>query len=528
MIICFLADPMALPTEKPPVSRSLRVLAVLSLAFLSVLPYALVSGHGFVLFDDDKYIVGNPWVRGGLTREGVAWAFGTFHAANWHPLTWLSHMLDVEWFGMAPGPHHLVNVALHAVNTVLLFLVFSGMTGEVRRSALVAALFAVHPLHVESVAWVSERKDLLCALFFLLSTGAYAMYARRGGTLPSLAVNLAFGLALLSKPRAVTLPFLLLLLDFWPLGRLAAGQEVPSASRGISPVPFRTLLLEKAPLFAMSAASSVVTWLAQRKGGSLDAAIPFGARAANAAVSYAAYLCKAAWPSGLAVFYPPPAGIGQAPILWQSVGAVLLIAGVTAAALRMARRAPFLCAGWLWYLGMLVPVIGLVKVGAQAMADRYTYLPLTGVFVALAWGVPALLPPFRRRTFVLGAAAGAIVLLLGAAAYLQASYWKDSITLFSHALRVTSGNWMAHYDLALAYQAEGDLLRAESQYREVLRILPDAADAHINLGVVLQDTGRLDEALIHYREALRLSPGDTVARNNLERAIILRRGMGER
>jgi Flp pilus assembly protein TadD len=473
-----------------------------------------VAGHDFILLDDETYILENFRVRGGLTWEGAKWAFTAFHTANWHPLTWLSHMLDVELFGMAPGPHHLVNAALHSCNSVLLFLLLSGMTGALWRSAAAAAVFAVHPLHVESVAWVSERKDLLCALFFLLSIAAHVRYARRGGSVRYLGLVLAFSLALLSKPMAVTLPFVLLLLDFWPLGRMALGQEAPGASRGFAPVPLRRLLLEKVPLLAMSAASSAVTWIAQEQGGAVAIAVPFGVRAANAGVSYVAYLWKTVWPSGLAPFYPYPTIDRQGMLLRQASGAVLLLAGVTGAALRTARRAPFLCTGWLWYLGMLVPVIGLLQVGSQAMADRYMYLPLAGVALAVAWGMPALLPSFRYRNALLGTAAGAAVLSLAAATFFQARYWKDTATLFSHALLVTENNWMAHGILGSLAFREGNLVEAESRLRESMRIRPEPV-AMVQMGNILLAKERAAEAEALYRNAIRIRPSEAMAHYNL-------------
>jgi len=485
----------------------------ISLACLSFLPYAQVAGHDFIILDDGAYLQENWRVRGGLTWEGVKWAATAFHSANWHPLTWISHMIDVDLFGMAPGPHHLVNAVLHSCNTVLLFLLFRFMTGALWRSAAAAALFAVHPLHVESVAWASERKDVLSALFFLLALGAYARYVRSGGIVRYLGVVLAFTLALLSKPMAVTFPLVLLLLDFWPLNRMGA-------------VPLRKILLEKAPLLSLSAASSIVTLLAQGRFGAIDRALPVGERALNAAVSYAAYLRKTAWPSDLAVFYPYTAGGGDGVTAWKAAAAFLLLAGVTSASLATARRAPYLFTGWFWFLATLVPVIGLVQVGDQAMADRYAYLPVAGIFLALAWGAPALLPSFRGRTVLLGAAAGAAVSVLTAVTFVQVGYWKDSVTLFSRAIRVTENNWLAHGVLGCIATREGNLVEAERHLRETLRIRPDSYLGLVSLGNVMMEMGSETRAEDLYRAAILVRPYDPTAHHCLGLALA-KRGMAK-
>ncbi len=489
------------------VSRFLLPATAACLALLAVLPYLRAYGFGFILLDDESYLLENFRVRGGLTLDGVGWAFSAFHSANWHPLTWISHMIDVSLFGISPGPHHVVNVLLHSVNTVLLFLLLAGMTGSLPGSAAAAALFAAHPLHVESVAWVSERKDLLCALFFLLAVIAYWRYARKGGAARYLGVVLSFALALLSKPMAVTLPFVLLLLDFWPLGRMG---------------PIRRLLAEKIPLLAMSAASSVVTLAAQGSEGAIDRVIPFGQRMLDAATSYAAYLGKTAWPSDLAVFYPYRAAASPNGFPWEAAGAFLLLAAVTAAALAAARRAPFLCTGWLWFLGTLVPVIGLVHAGSQAMADRYAYLPSVGLFLALAWGAPSLLPRFRGRSAVLGIAAGTVVSVLAAVSYVQAGYWKDSVSLFTRAMSVTRDNWLAHSILGYSAAREGNLGEAKNHLRETLRIRPDYTPGMVILGNVMLSEGRIGEAESLYRNAIRVRPSESMAHYNLGRLLAMR------
>jgi hypothetical protein len=358
--------------------RSTRFAVVAALFLGTFALYARTGGHEFVAFDDDDYVVKNEHVQAGLTWHGIGWAFTTTHAANWHPLTWVSHMLDVELLGMRPGWHHLVNALLHALNAVLLFLFLLRATGATWRSALVAALFAVHPLHVESVAWVSERKDLLSTAFGFAALWAYSRYAERPSILRHAGVALLFTLSLLSKPMWVTLPFLLLLLDHWPLGRVVD----------------RRLLLEKVPLLVLSLLSSVATFLAQSSGGAVASQhVALGLRLGNAATSCVVYALQMFWPADLAVFYPHP---GDGLSIGTAVGAAVVVTGLTAAALSCWRRVPWIPVGWFWYLGMLVPVIGIVQVGAQARADRYTYVPLVGLFVIVAWSA-AVRRPGRSR-----------------------------------------------------------------------------------------------------------------------------------
>jgi Flp pilus assembly protein TadD len=508
--------------------------------------YRQAGGFSFILLDDMEYVTENPAVKAGLTADGAIWAFSAPHVSNWHPLTWLSHMADVELFGVDPGAHHLVNVAIHGANAVLLLLALHAMTGDAWRSAFVAALFAVHPLHVESVAWISERKDLLSTFFWLLTILAYAGYARRGGAGRYLAVLALFLLSLLSKAMPVTAPFLLLLLDFWPLGRFRAGAEPGEGARG----PARPVL-EKLPMLAISGLFSLAAFLAQETGGAV-ADLPLGARAANAVVSYAAYLRKAAWPSDLAVFYPHPS-LGSGIAGWKVAAAALLLGALSLLAVRQARSRPWLFTGWFWYVGTLVPVIGLVQVGNQAMADRYTYFPLIGIFVAVAWtaGDPAAGGRFGRA--IRFPAATAAVLALAYAASLQAACWRDSRTLFGEALAAVPNNYLARfnlgnvalmegdvdgavalyraslrdypehsqarYNLACLLQRQGRTEEAAAEYRAVLKGLPGHAGAHNNLGNLLLGTGNREEAVFHFREAIRLDPSDDLARANLEKAL---------
>jgi tetratricopeptide (TPR) repeat protein len=492
-------------------------LVYLVLIFVTLVVFHQLPSHDFINLDDDILVYENPHVHAGLNKEGIAWAFTTFEAYNYHPLTWLSHMLDYQLFGLRPGMHHLTNLLFHLMNTALLLLVLRRMTGTLWRSGFVAALFALHPLHVESVAWVAERKDLLSAFFWLLTMWAYARYAERPGLNRYLPVLLFFGLGLLAKPMVVTLPFVLLLLDFWPLGRMQFHQ-VGNDSRPLEPkVPIFRLVWEKIPLFALAAISIVVTFAAQQKGGSLKSfeAFPLTTRIANALISYVSYIGKMMWPHNLAVYYPYS---GSVPV-WQAVGAGLALICLTVFLMGAARKRPYLAVGWLWYLGTLVPVIGLVQVGSQAMADRYTYLPLVGLFIAIAWGVPSLFAGWHHRQSIL--AISATILLSGftVCTWLQLRHWQNSITLFQHTVHVTTNNHFAHNNLGVALAHNGRLDEAMSQYSEALRLKSDASEVHNNLANVLAARGQVDEAIVHYLKALRLEPDYDKAHNNLGNAL---------
>jgi tetratricopeptide (TPR) repeat protein len=521
-------------------------LICLALIVVTLAVYGGVGGYGFV-YDDDQYIVENLHVHRGLTADSVRWAFTTTYAANWHPLTWLSHMLDVQLYGVNPGGHHITNLLLHLANVVLLFLLLVRLTGAVWRSGFVAALFAVHPLHVESVAWVSERKDVLSAFFWILTMWAYARYAERPGVKRYLPVFLLFALGLTAKPMLVTLPFVLLLMDYWPLNRIGAGKGQVGLGR---------LVLEKTPLFVLSAASSVVTYFAQQKGGAVNllAEIPLSTRLANALAAYGAYIAKMFWPGQLAPFYPHP---GADLSIRLIIGAALLLAAVSVLVFRLRRDRRYLATGWLWYLGTLAPVIGLVQVGDQGMADRYTYIPLIGLFIMIAWG-----PEVRqgdRATRRQGERAMAVLaaLLIGAlavSARVQAGYWRDTTTLFTHTLKVTSNNYVAHNNLGIGLERKGKIdeaiehyseavkinpnysfaynnlgnclmlkgktTEAMKAYREAVHVMPGNASAHYNLGTALAGLGRSDEAVEHYREAIRLDPEDAAAHYNLAIALV--------
>jgi Flp pilus assembly protein TadD len=464
--------------------------------------YAQVGGHGFVNLDDQQYVYENPLVLRGLTWDGFAWAFG-FRASNWHPLTWLSHMTDVELFGLDAGRHHLVNVVIHSLNTALVFLWLRQMTGASWRSAVVAGFFGLHPLHVESVAWISERKDVLYTLFWLLGSMVWVEWTRRGGTWRYGLVLVLFALGLASKPMAVTFPFALLLLDGWPLGR-ASAVHAPGETSGRS---FGALVREKAPLFALSVASVILTWLAQRGTAAVRLeSISFGARLANGVVAYVAYLRDAVWPTGLGPFYPHPSIASTGHPAWLVAACSVGLAAVTFMALRERIGRPFLLWGWLWYLGLLVPVIGLVQVGVQSRADRYTYLPLLGIFVALSWQGAVLAGTSPARRAIAGAIAGVALLACGVATHAQVRHWRGSDALWMRALAVTEGNWQAWRGLGDALAEEGRVGDAIAAHERALRIRPGDAEAWNSLGADLGRQGDPERAIPLFQHALRLDP----------------------
>jgi tetratricopeptide (TPR) repeat protein len=479
---------------------------------LVALVYGQAGAFDFVNLDDQQYVTANPYVLRGLGWDGVAWAFGGFAAANWHPLTWLSHMADVTLFGVEAGAHHLVNVALHAANAVLLFTFLWRATGARWRSAIVAALFAVHPLHVESVAWISERKDVLSGLLFFLVLHAWLAYVRRPCTRRYVAVAALLALGLLAKPMLVTLPLVLLLVDVWPLGRLQAAPATVERRRLLA-----RLVAEKLPLLALAAAAAVVTWLAQAAGGATAAAeaILLGGRAANALVSYVLYVARTFWPSGLAAFYPHPILAQIAVPAWKVAGAAAVLAAITVALVRERTRRPQLLWGWLWFAGMLVPVIGLAQVGEQALADRYTYLPHVGLFVAIVWAAAEVLERLRAPRAIGWVAAALPIVLLTGAAHRQAATWRDSLTLHARALEVTERNWNAWNGLGDALSDAGRPQEAIPAYREALGIRPRLASAWNGLGSAHGMLGAHAEAIPPLEEALRLRPDYADAWYNL-------------
>jgi predicted negative regulator of RcsB-dependent stress response len=499
-------------------SRRQRNLVIwLGLVLATAAVYWPVRHFGFVNYDDQSYVYENPHVQRGLSLEGIAWSFSTDSEANWHPLTWLSHMLDCQLFGLNAGGHHLVNLLFHLVSTLLLFHILSRMTAAPWRSAFVAALFALHPLHVESVAWIAERKDVLSALFWMLTMWAYVRYAETlHASRSSLGVWYGlslffFTLGLMAKPMLVTLPFVLLLLDYWPLGRTRWTDSVTGEKEKVT---LGRLLLEKLPFFALTIVSCGLTLWAQRAGGAVESVehLPISGRIANALVSYARYLGKAFWPDGLAVFYPfeklPLEGI-------MGAGAILL--GVSIWAVWNVRRKPPFVVGWLWYLGTLVPVIGLVQVGSQAMADRYSYLPLIGVFIMMAWSLPNSVMERPRLRLLVAVAAVVLLSICAVLSRRQLSYWQNSITLFEHALAVTGPNDVAHLNLGNAFLTTGRIPDAIAHYEQALRVKP--AEAHGNIGSALMRLGRVQEAIGHFEQALLAKPDYAEAHYNLGLAL---------
>jgi Flp pilus assembly protein TadD len=482
-----------------------------ALIAVNIAVYAPVVHHEFVTWDDPQYLLGNPHVSGGLTGSGVRWAWTSGYASNWHPLTWWSHMLDVQMYGMSAGPHHVTSLLLHIVNTLLLFGLLHAMTGRLGPSAFVAALFAAHPLHVESVAWVSERKDVLSTLFWMLTVWAYLRYLRRPRLGRYALMAAVFVLGLMAKPMLVTLPFVLLLLDVWPLGRVTLAWSTPQRSRVVE------LVREKLPLIALAAASSIITFVVQRQGGAVAAseALPLGDRVANALVSYMRYIGRMLWPARLAAVYPFSRPLPE----WWVVGSLLGFLAMSIAAIRAGRRYPYVAVGWLWYVGTLVPVIGIIQVGSQAMADRYTYVPLVGLFIVVAWGAVDLCARWPYRRQVLAVAAGLAIVVCSVQARVQVEYWRNSLALWGHTVDVTRDNFIAQNGLGDALASQGRVDEAIAHLSEAVRINPDFPPAQNNLGVELKRQRHLGEAIDHYSQALRTKPDFAEAHNNLANAL---------
>ncbi|HKC13002.1 MAG TPA: tetratricopeptide repeat protein [Vicinamibacteria bacterium] len=483
-----------------------RTLVALGLVLLTLLAFAGVLKCDFIGFDDPLYVSANPHIRDGLSGHGLRWGlsagllFDSPNADYWAPLTVFSRMVDVELFGLQPAGHHLTNLLLHALNAALLFLVLEGMTGAGWRSAFVAAFFAVHPLRVESVAWITERKDVLSGLFGILTLGAYARYARSPDRVRYAMVVLMLALGLMAKPMLLTLPFVLLLLDQWPLLRAAKS--------------LRARVLEKLPLFGLSGLSLLITYLPLWRRGQITEldALPLDARITNALYSYLVYAGKMFWPQPLAVVYPHPEG--HLSFLPVAAAVAFLVLG-TGEALRRRRRHPYGIVGWLWYLGMLLPVLGLVQSGVHARADRYTYLPLIGLSLIVAWGAAEALGSRPNAKPALAVIAALWIAVLILVTRRQVDHWRDTATLFEHAIRVTTGNYLAENNLATALAVRGDAREAEAHYREAIRIRPDYTQAEDNLGVLLARQGRMAEAMALHEEALRVQPRDAEAHFNL-------------
>jgi tetratricopeptide (TPR) repeat protein len=460
----------------------------LLLAAITFTVFGRTLTHEFIDFDDETYVYDNPMVVRGLTRPGLVWAFTSVHAANWHPLTWISHMLDCQLYGLHPGGHHLTNVLLHTATVIVLFLVLRQMTGALWRSAFVAAVFAIHPLRVESVAWVAERKDVLSGLFFILTIAAYARYARRSGSFARYGlVLLLFALGLMCKPMLVTLPGVLLLLDYWPLQRMK--------TRKLS-----ALVLEKLPLLALSAASCAATLLAQHKAIESTGSFTLPLRLGNALVAAMIYLGQMVWPAGLAVFYPYPS-VQHWPA-WEVALAGMLLAVLSWVACQLRRTQPWLLTGWLWYLVMLLPVAGIIQVGAQSHADRYTYLPQIGLYMALTW----LAAKLRMNRAALGGLMAGVVGTLMACAWQQTACWKNNETLWTHTLACTTDNYVAHSSIGTILFNKGNLDEAMVHYQKALQINPGYSTGHNNLGNAFRQKGRVDEAITQYEQALQIDP----------------------
>ncbi len=516
-----------LPNSSPLTRRELVLGAILVAMTWAV--YARVGSFELVTYDDAAYV--NSQVKNGLTTDGVHWAFVGYHDSNWIPLAWLSLMLNTSLFGSTPASYHLVNVALHTANVLLVFATLTIGTRNVWRSAFVAALFAVHPLHVESVAWVSERKDVLSMFFGILSLGAYVLYAQARRTRDFVAAFVFFVCSLLSKQTFVTLPFLLLLLDFWPLGRLTSKPEAPQSKKRKKPEaePVRDsegavrldlrLLLEKVPFFAASVAFCVVALFAQGASGAYES-LPLKTRCLNAVIVYLRYIEKAFVPINLSGFYPHPRA--QLSLVLAGVSFAILAAVTVFAAINWRRR-PYLIVGWLWYLGTLVPMIGLVQVGGQQMADRYTYLPLLGLYIMVAWLVPSLVPARLASWPVVPALGAGAVLVYAAVAWVQVGHWRDSTALYQHMLEATEGNYMAHYLLGNEYLKQNRLDEALGQLREAVQIEPRSGRAHYYLGIALQTDRHLDEAAKEYQLSLSLNERYHLAHLNLGAILLSRR-----
>ena len=488
-------DILRLPVER-------TVVLGLLLALATLLVYAPVVHHPFVNYDDDRYVIRNSHVTAGLSWEGVKWAFTSYEESNWHPLTWLSHMLDCELFHLNPAGHHYSNLFLHVLNVVALFWVLQQATGCMGRSLMVAALFALHPVNVESVAWIAERKNLLSMLFFVLSLGAYRWYVQAPNRKRYAMVLCCFALASMAKAQVITLPFVLLLWDYWPFERLA-WTATPTGEGHRGEKPFSWLVLEKLPLFGVSAVSAVVTMKAQMAGDAVGTLTryAFSIRVENALVCYVRYLGKAVWPSHLALFYPHPL---TSLSLWQVASALFVLLSVTVFVVRRKDRR-YLLVGWLWFLGTLVPMIGLIQVGAQAMADRYAYLPLVGCFLMACWGVADSVQELRVPSQLVIAGNVVVLLALALVSRRQIDYWGDNLKLWSHALEVTSGNFIAEDSLGGLLMEQGRLEEAIPHYRAAATFHPTDPISNFNLGFYEQQHADLEGALQQYRKVLSLT-----------------------
>ncbi len=494
------------------------------LIVLSVALYYPVKSHPFVNYDDNVYVVENLHVQNGLTWETVSWAFSSYDAGNWHPITWLSHALDFQMYDQDPAGHHQTSLLLHALNAVLLFWVLWRATGYAGRSFVVAAIFAVHPINVESVVWISERKTVLSMMFFLLALGAYRWYASKPQISRYAVVAVLFALGLMAKPQVITLPFVLLLWDYWPLRRMIIGKGSASDS-SFSQKSFRVLVEEKLPLFGIAAASAVMTMKAQRAGGAVLslASSPLAVRLSNAIVSYVKYIEKALWPTRLAPMYPHP---GESLRAWQVYGALLILLAMTMLVVeRRSRR--YLLVGWLWFLGTMVPMIGLVQVGRQAMADRYAYLPLLGIFIMISWGIADYAQEKHLSAASLPMASCVVILALAVLAHRQIGYWADNVTLWTHTIEVTAPNYVAQDDLGGALMTENRLEEAIGHFREAAAIHPVDPISNFNIGFYDQRHGDLPNAIEQYKKAIILTTSPSLKIQALNNMGLAYRDLGD-
>lgn len=495
------------------------------LAVGTLLIFWQVRNSDFINYDDNHYISENPRVLNGISLNNILWAFTTGQEANWHPLTWLSLMFDCQLFGSNAGWSHLINLFLHIANTLLLFAVLKKMTAAVWPSAFVAALFALHPMHVQSVAWISERKDVLSTLFFLLTLLSYVAYVRHPSWFSYIGSIVIFAIGLLAKPMLVTLPFVLLLIDYWPLNRSGSVQSRDSSRRHSERYKslanksglFKNLILEKIPFFAVSIISSIITFLVQRSSGTVAdiKLLSFDDRVANVFLSYSKYIGKLFAPRNLSVFYP----LNVSSIaLWQVLACVLLILIISVLVIHF-RFKKYLPVGWFWFIGTLIPVIGLVQIGTHAIADRYTYIPYIGLFIVIAWGAADISSNWPCRKIILGISMLTIIAVLGIRSYHEAGYWKDSITLFSHAIETTQNNYLAHCNLAKELRNQGKTVLAIEHFKRSFQITPNYPDTVNGLGCALFDNGNLDEAIFYFERAIEVKPDSPYARNNLGFAL---------
>ena len=528
-------------------SKNKILIIYIVLAVATLIAFWQVNYCDFINYDDVPYISQNSHIQNGITMESIRWAFTTGYQANWHPLTWISHMLDIQLFGLNPHWHHIMNLLFHIANTLLLFFVLNRMTKRIWQCAFVAALFALHPLHVESVAWLAERKDVLSTFFWIFTMGAYCYYVERPGLRRYLPVLIFFVLGLMAKPMLVTLPFVLLLLDYWPLrrfGQIISDQEIQTKSnnsifseirkgksKGKNTITvkeeikaerstdsnyrwalLRPLLWEKIPLFVLAVLSSVVTFVAQQRWGAMVSIekLPLSARISNTFISYIIYIEKMIWPNNLSIFYP----YSRHWQLWQVMVAAFILIAITFLVIRAAKRLQYLAVGWLWYVGTLVPVIGLVQVGEQSRADRYTYIPLIGLFIIAAWGIPELMKKWRYRDEMLVASSSITLSCFFIITWTQVSYWQNSLMLYNHALKVTDNNYLAYNNRGYTYEAFGNYKQAIEDYDRAIEIDPEYAIGYYNRGHCNQNHGNIKQAIKDYDRAIEINPKNVIAYTN--------------